>query len=71
MDKSSGASVPSKSDTSKNGESNTKEKSKKKPFHWNTDMVTNLITCSENFRTKMEYKNADFDGDHPVQYTAL
>ena len=62
---------PSKSDASKNGESNTKEKSKKKPFRWNTDMVTNLITCLESFKTKMEYKNVDSDGDRPVRYTAL
>ena len=34
-------------------------------------MVTNLITCLESFKTKMEYKNVDFDGDRPVQYTAL
>ena len=60
---------PSKSDTSKNGEK--KEKPKKKPFRWNTGMVTNLITCLDSFKTKMEHKNVDFDGDPPVQYTAL
>ena len=49
----------------------TPTKNKKKPFRWNTDMVTNLITCLESFKTKMEYKNVDFDGDRPVQYTAL
>ena len=48
-----------------------KKKSKKKPFRWNTDMVTNLITCLESFKTEMEYRNVDFDGDRPVQYTAL
>ena len=32
-------------------------------------MVTNLITCLESVKTKMEYKNVDFDGDRPVQYT--
>ena len=71
MAESSRASVPSKSDASKNEESNTKEKSKKKPFRWNTDMVTNLITCLESFKTKIECKNVDFDGDRPAQYTAL
>ena len=68
MAESSRASVPSKSNANKNGESSTQEKSKKKPFRWNTDMVTNLITCLESFKTKMEYKNVDFDGDRPVQY---
>ena len=34
-------------------------------------MVTNLITCLESFKTKMEYKNVYFDGNRPVQYTAL
>ena len=34
-------------------------------------MVTNLISCLESFKTKMEYKNVDFNADRPVQHTAL
>eukprot|EP00112_Aurelia_sp_Birch-Aquarium-sp1_P019756 Seg495.11 transcript_id=Seg495.11/GoldUCD/mRNA.D3Y31 product="hypothetical protein" protein_id=Seg495.11/GoldUCD/D3Y31 len=47
------------------------DKSKKKQFRWNTDMVDTLITCLHNYKSQMEYKNVDFDGDRPMQYTWL
>ena len=45
------------------------DKSKKKQFRWNADMVDVLITCLHNYKSQMEYKNIDFDGDRPMQYT--
>ncbi len=47
------------------------DKSKKKQFRWNADMVDVLITCLHNYKSQMEYKNVDFDGDRPMQYTRV
>ena len=51
--------------------SKKEDKSKKKQFRWNADMVGTLITCLHNYKSQMEYKNVDFDGDRPMQYTWL
>jgi hypothetical protein len=32
-------------------------------------MIENLIKCFQSYKTQMEYKNLDFDGDRPAQYT--
>ncbi len=45
------------------------DKSKKEQFRWNSDMVETLITCLHNYKSQMEYKNLDFDGDRPKQYS--
>ena len=49
--------------------SKKEDKSKKKQFRWNADMVDTQITCLHNYKSQMEYKNVDFDGDRPMQYT--
>ena len=44
-------------------------KSKAKQFHWDDGIVERLIKCLEAYKSEMEYKNVDFDGDQPAQYT--
>ena len=51
--------------------SKKEDKSKKKQFRWNADMIDTLIACLQNYKSQMEYKNVDFDGDRPLQYTWL
>lgn len=48
-----------------------REKGKGKQFRWDSAMVENLITCLQSFKSQMEYKNVDFDGDRPAQYSWL
>jgi hypothetical protein len=50
--------------------SKARGKPKPKQFRWETGMVENLIKCLKLIRVnEMEYKNVDFDGDRPAQYT--
>eukprot|EP00794_Sanderia_malayensis_P014422 gene14422-biopygen11518 len=44
---------------------------KKKQFRWSTEMVECLIAAISSYKSKMEYRNLDFDGDRPAQYTQL
>ncbi len=44
---------------------------RKKQFRWTDEMIENLITSLHKFKSIMEYKNLDFDGDKTVQYTWL
>ena len=46
-------------------------KAKKKYFHWNTDMVENLINQLSSYKSSMEYRSLDFDADKPAQYKYL
>ncbi|CAB4002587.1 Hypothetical predicted protein [Paramuricea clavata] len=49
--------------------SKARGKPKPKQFRWETGMVENLIKCLQAYKSEMEYKNVDFDGDRPAQYT--
>ena len=51
--------------------SKKEDKSKKKQFRWKADMIDTLIACLQTYKSQMEYKNVDFDGDRPLQYTWL
>jgi hypothetical protein len=42
---------------------------KRSNFRWDTGIVENLIKCLQAYKSEMEYKNIDFDGDRPAQYT--
>ena len=52
-------------------EKKTQEKGKSKQFRWESDMIENLVTFLQQYKTQMEYKNIDFDGDRPAQYSWL
>ena len=47
------------------------KKDRKKAFRWTPTMIDHLISCLGNYRTAMEFKGKDFDGDRPAQYAAL
>ena len=49
--------------------SKSRGKSKAKQFRWDDGMVESLIKCLQAYKSEMEYKNVDFDGDRPAQYT--
>ena len=41
----------------------------RKNFRWEIEMVENLISSIIiKYKTRMEYKNLDFDADKPAQY---
>lgn len=54
---------------SANKSSKARGKPRAKQFRWESGMVENLIKCLQAYKSEMEYKNVDFDGDRPAQYT--
>lgn len=49
--------------------SKSRGKWKANQFRWDDGMVESLIKCLQAYKSEMEYKNVDFDGDRPAQYT--
>ncbi len=47
------------------------EKIKSKQFRWDSGIIENLIKCLQSYKTQMEYKNLDFDGNRHAQYSSL
>ena len=47
------------------------ETMQRKYFRWEIEMVENLISSITECKTRMEYKNLDFDADKPAQYKEL
>ena len=50
---------------------NVDSANKKKQFRWTDKMIESVITSLHKFKSVMEYKNLDFDGDRTVQYSWL
>ena len=44
---------------------------KKKQFRWTDEMIESLIKFLHKFKSTMEFKNLDFDGDRIAQYSWL
>ena len=42
-----------------------------KRFRWETETVSQLIDCLLEYKTKMGYRNLDFDTDKQIQYQEL
>ena len=42
-----------------------------KRFRWETETVSQLIDCLLEYKTKMAYRNLDFDADKQIQYQEL
>lgn len=42
-----------------------------KRFRWETDTVRQLIDCLLEYKSKMAYRNLDFDADKQIQYQEL
>ena len=49
--------------------SKSRGKSKAKQFRWDDGMVKGLLKCVQAYKSEMEYKNLDFYGDRPAQYS--
>ena len=47
--------------------SKSRGKSKAKQFRWDDGMVESLIKCLQAYKSEMEYKNVEFDGDRPIE----
>ena len=42
-----------------------------KKFRWQAEMVSQLIDCLLNYKSKMAYRSLDFDADKQIQYQEL
>ena len=45
--------------------------SNSKRFRWDTEMISQLIDCLLQYKSKMEYRSLDFDADKQIQYQEL
>ena len=45
--------------------------SNSKRFRWETQMISQLIDCLLEYKSKMEYRSLDFDADKQIQYQEL
>eukprot|EP00794_Sanderia_malayensis_P004462 gene4462-5055_t len=43
----------------------------RKSFRWSDEMLENLLKCIMDFKTQMNYRGLDFDGDKPRLYSEI
>ena len=41
---------------------------RRKNFRWTSEMITTLASALQECKSKLEYRNMDFDTDKPAQY---
>ena len=41
---------------------------RRKNFRWAAEMISRLVSALQEYKSKMEYRNMDFDADKPAQY---
>ena len=44
---------------------------RRKNFRWTAEMISRLVSALQEYKSKMEYRNMDFDADKPAQYKYL